>query len=66
VKGTVKDLQCALGTGQVNAVQLTAKHLIRVARFDRRGPRLNALVVFNHDVFDHAQASDSYRAISKC
>jgi amidase len=57
-------LQTALGNGQINSVQLITKHLIRVARFDRRGPRLNALVVFNNDVFHHAQSSDDFRAIN--
>lgn len=51
-----------MSSGQVNAVQLLAKHLHRVAQYDRRGPRLNAIPVINQDVFAHAQASDSYRA----
>jgi Asp-tRNA(Asn)/Glu-tRNA(Gln) amidotransferase A subunit family amidase len=55
-------LQQALASGQTNAVELTAKHLLRVARYDRRGPRLNAIPVLNPLIFEHAQASDEYRA----
>lgn len=62
VEASVDELQTALSTGQINSVQLIAKHLIRVARYDRRGPRLNSLVVYNTDVFEHAQASDDFRA----
>jgi amidase len=63
-EASIQDLQTALSNGQINSVQLVAKHLIRVARFDRRGPRLNSLVVFNSDVFNHAQSSDDFRAIN--
>ncbi|KAF6822998.1 amidase [Colletotrichum plurivorum] len=61
-EGTIQEIQEALSSGQINAVQLLAKHLHRVAQYDRRGPRLNAIPVINQDVFAHAQASDSYRA----
>lgn len=43
-------------------MQLLAKHLHRVARLDRRGPRLNAIPVINTEMFEDAQASDEYRA----
>jgi Asp-tRNA(Asn)/Glu-tRNA(Gln) amidotransferase A subunit family amidase len=62
MEASIDDLQYALSNGHVNSVQLIAKHLIRLARYDRRGPRLNALVVYNTNVFEHAQASDDYRA----
>ncbi|KAF6787911.1 amidase [Colletotrichum musicola] len=61
-EGTIQEIQEALSFGQINAVQLLAKHLHRVNQYDRRGPRLNAIPVINTDVFAHAQASDSYRA----
>ncbi|KAH6676958.1 putative amidase [Plectosphaerella plurivora] len=64
VEASIEDLQTALKNGQINAVQLTAKHLHRVAQYDRRGPRLNAIPVINPLVFDHAQASDTYRALN--
>ncbi|CEN60963.1 Putative Amidase [Aspergillus calidoustus] len=62
VEASIEELQDALSSGQINAVQLLAKHLHRVARLDRRGPRLNAIPVINTHVFEDAQASDEYRA----
>ncbi|KAH6874076.1 amidase signature domain-containing protein [Thelonectria olida] len=64
VEATIEDLQRALSSGQINAVQLLAKHLHRVAQFDRRGPRLNAIPVIHLSVFEDAQASDDFRASS--
>lgn len=52
----------ALSSRQINAVQLVAKHLHRIAQYDRRGPRLNSIPVLNLDVFEEAQASDELRA----
>lgn len=51
-----------MSNGHINAVQLAAKHLHRVARYDRRGPRLNAIPVLNLNIFEHAQESDEFRA----
>ncbi|KAI9149638.1 amidase signature enzyme [Paramyrothecium foliicola] len=62
VEASIADLQESLKSGQTNAVELTAKHLLRVARYDRRGPRLNSIPVLNPSVFEHAQASDDYRS----
>ncbi|KAH6961837.1 amidase signature domain-containing protein [Ilyonectria sp. MPI-CAGE-AT-0026] len=64
VEATIEELQRALSSGQINSVQLLAKHLHRVAQFDRRGPRLNAIPVINLSVFEDAQASDDFRASS--
>lgn len=64
MEASIEDLQAALSSGHINAVQLTAKHLHRVAQYDRRGPRLNAIPVINPLVFEHAQASDTYRALN--
>lgn len=41
---------------------LVAKHLLRIAQYDRRGPTLNAIPVSNTNVLDDAQASDDLRA----
>jgi amidase len=64
VEASVQDLQAAISNGQINSVQLVVKHLLRAAHFDRRGSRLNGLVVYNNDVFHHAQSSDDFRAIN--
>jgi Asp-tRNA(Asn)/Glu-tRNA(Gln) amidotransferase A subunit family amidase len=57
-------LQTALSNGEANLVQLIAKHLIRVARYDLHGSTFDALVVYNNDDFEHAQTSDKCRAIN--
>jgi amidase len=64
VEATIEELQKALSSGHINSVQLLAKHLHRVAQFDRRGPRLNAIPVINLSVFEDAQVSDEFRASS--
>ncbi|RSL78460.1 hypothetical protein CEP51_008171 [Fusarium floridanum] len=61
-EATIEELQNALVLGQITAVELAAKHLHRVARYDRRGPCLNSIPVINQDIFLEAQASDQYRA----
>ncbi|KAF4824907.1 Glutamyl-tRNA(Gln) amidotransferase subunit A [Colletotrichum siamense] len=48
--------------GRINSVQLLAKHLHRVAQYDRRTPRLNAIPVLNTNAFEDAEASDYYRS----
>jgi amidase len=62
VDATVADLESALSQGAVNSVELTAKHLIRIATYDRRSTLLNSIPVINEDVFEAAQDSDSRRA----
>ncbi|EXJ92612.1 hypothetical protein A1O3_01164 [Capronia epimyces CBS 606.96] len=62
VEATIDQLQAALASGQTNSVELTARHLIRIAKFDRRGPRLNALPIINQQALDDAQAADERRA----
>jgi len=59
---SIEEIQDALSSGQINAVQLAAKHLHRIAQYDRRGPRLNAIPVLNLNIFEEAQASDDLRA----
>ncbi|KAL3484187.1 amidase signature domain-containing protein [Aspergillus germanicus] len=62
VEASIEELQDALSSGQINAVQLLAKHLHRLTCLDRRGPRLNAIPVVNTRIFDDARASDDNRA----
>ncbi|TLD20090.1 amidase signature enzyme [Venturia nashicola] len=65
VEASIEDLQQALTSGQVSAVELAAKHLHRIAQYDRRGPILNAIPIVNESVFEAAQASDERRAAGK-
>lgn len=62
VEATVADLASALSQGHINSVELTAKHLLRIAKYDRRSTLLNAVPIINENVFDAAQASDQRRA----
>ncbi|KAL1597259.1 hypothetical protein SLS60_008843 [Paraconiothyrium brasiliense] len=62
VEASVADLAAALSDGHVNSVELTAKHLIRIAKYDRRSTTLNAVPIIKEDAFDVAQASDDRRA----
>lgn len=44
---------------------MTAKHLLRIAKYDRRSTTLNAVPIINEDVFEAAQSSDQRRASGK-
>ena len=65
VEATIADLQDALKSGQISSVELTAKHLLRIAKYDRRALYLNSTPIINLDVFDEAQASDDARSSGK-
>ncbi|KAF2122996.1 amidase signature domain-containing protein [Lophiotrema nucula] len=62
VEAAIADLASALSQGHTNSVELTAKHLLRIAKYDRRSTNLNAVPIINKHVFDVAQASDDRRA----
>jgi Asp-tRNA(Asn)/Glu-tRNA(Gln) amidotransferase A subunit family amidase len=61
VEAPISTLAAALSQGHINSVELTAKHLIRIAKYDRRTIQLNAVPIINQDAFDAAQASDQRR-----
>lgn len=65
VDATIAELQDALTTGTLSSVELVAKHLHRIAQYDRRGPLLNSIPVLNTNVFQDAQASDERRATTR-
>lgn len=65
VEATVKDLSFALAQGYINSVELTAKHLLRIAKYDRRNTLLNSIPIINENVFEAAQASDDRRSSGK-
>ncbi|EKJ75890.1 hypothetical protein FPSE_04070 [Fusarium pseudograminearum CS3096] len=62
VDAPISALASALSQGHINSVELTVKHLLRIAKYDRRTIHLNAVPIMNQDVFDSAQASDQRRA----
>jgi len=61
VDASLADLRAALARGDVTSVELVAGYLTRIARFDRQGPRLNALTVLNPQMFHDARAADLRR-----
>ena len=62
VEASIDDLRMALEEGRTTSVELVAAYLDRIARYDRSGIRLNALVVLNPEMFAEARASDERRA----
>ncbi|KAL3495752.1 amidase signature domain-containing protein [Aspergillus germanicus] len=62
VEATVAELASALSQGHTNSVELTAKHLLRIAKYDRRSILLNSTPIINEHAFETAQASDQRRA----
>ena len=65
MEASIKDLASALSDGHINSVELTAKHLLRIAKYDRRATILNSTPIISEDVFEAAQASDDRRASGK-
>ena len=62
VDASIDELAGALASGTVTSVGLVARYLNRIAFYDRRGIRLNAIPVLNPKVFADAAASDARRA----
>ncbi|WP_438991708.1 amidase [Lentibacter sp.] len=66
VEASIADLRSALESGETTARALLAAYLGRVARYDRAGPCLNALVVMNPEAQADAAASDARREAGVC
>lgn len=62
IEATIADLQAALSSGEITAVELVTAYLDRIAQYDCAGPTLNSVVVANPAVLDEARASDQRRA----
>ena len=62
VDASIDELAGALASGAVTSVGLVARYLNRIAFYDRRGIRLNAVPVLNPKVFADAAASDARRS----
>lgn len=62
VEADVAALRSALDAGAVSSVELVARYLNRIGRFDRTGPRLNAVPVLNPEALAEARAADLRRA----
>lgn len=62
VEADVESLRGALESGAVSSVELVARYLNRIGRYDRSGIRLNSVPVLNPDAFAEARAADLRRA----
>jgi len=58
----IAELRRALDTGLVSSTQLVGAYLRRIEAYDRSGPTLNSIVVFNDDALAEASASDQRRS----
>ena len=58
---TVAELQAAMATGKVSAVQLVKAYLDRIARIDKAGPKINAIIELNPDALEIAKVLDKER-----
>jgi amidase len=55
---TIPQLRAALDSGAISDVQLVRYYLKRIERFDKRGPRINALISLNASALKQAQRID--------
>ena len=62
VEASIADLRAALEAGTTSSVDLVRDCLDRIARYDMRGPCLNAVPVLNPQATEEAAASDRRRA----
>lgn len=62
VEASIDELQAALASGTLTSVELVAKYLRRISRYDCRGLALNSIPILNNRVFEDAATSDDHRA----
>lgn len=62
LEATIAELRRALERGEITSVALVQIYLDRIDKYDRNGPRLNAVPVLNPDALAEAEASDRRRA----
>jgi amidase len=66
IEASIADLRQALEAGDTTCVALVSAYLERLARYDRDGPRLNAVPVLNPAALDEAAHSDARRRAGEC
>jgi amidase len=65
VEKSIAELSRAQAQGQISAEQLTQAYLARIERYDRKGPRLGAVLAVNPDALKAARALDLARRAGK-
>jgi amidase len=58
---TIAELQNAMKSGKMSARSIAEKYLARIARLDKRGPALNAIIELNPDALSIAESLDKER-----
>jgi len=58
---TIEQLHAALDSRKTSSEQLVRYYLSRIQRFDKQGPRINALITLNPNVLEEARRSDAGR-----
>jgi Asp-tRNA(Asn)/Glu-tRNA(Gln) amidotransferase A subunit family amidase len=62
-EASIPDIQAALADGRVTSRELVQAYLARIAAYDQRGPRLNAVVRLNPQALAEADALDRERRL---
>ena len=60
-RASIAELEVLMGSGQLTAEALTRFYLDRIARLDRSGPSLHAVIALNPDALAQARALDKDR-----
>lgn len=63
-EASILEMQLAMGTGELNARQLTEYYLARIERYDQAGVSLNSMAFINPDALAEADRLDSERITS--
>ncbi|HEX8890160.1 MAG TPA: amidase family protein, partial [Pyrinomonadaceae bacterium] len=58
---TIAELQNAMKSGKMSARSIAEKYLARIAKLDKRGPALNAIIELNPDALSIAESLDKER-----
>lgn len=61
-EATIRQLQEAMTSGRTTSAEITAAYLARIEAYDRRGPKLNAMLRLNPNALSEAEESDRERA----
>lgn len=62
---SIDQLNLRMKLGQDSSAELTQAYLDRIARLDRKGPQLRAVIAINPDALAQARASDARRKAGK-
>jgi Asp-tRNA(Asn)/Glu-tRNA(Gln) amidotransferase A subunit family amidase len=61
VEKTIPELQAAMTSGAVTSRELVEQYLARIEAYDKRGPRLSAMIAINPRALEAAEALDRER-----